>query len=226
MGQKAVLISILTVVCSAILAQDGSTNELILTNNDFEDRYASYSPDGKQILFESKRNGKWGIYLMDDRGNGERKLTMNANDNRRPSWHPNGKKVLFESFRDGRNGLYTLNIKSGKEKPIIKGGKGLEFIFAMYSPNGKKIAVSTKENENKSNIVLLGNKGRLVEWLTKNEYRNLYPKWSTNGKEIVFFSRKDTDNIDDEIYRINLETGQEIRLTNWPRHNFCPLVVK
>ena len=38
----------------------------------------------------------------------------------------------------------------------------------------------------------------------------------------MYFSRKETNNQDDEIYKLNLDSGIEERLTNWPQHNFCP----
>lgn len=222
MIKKSIAILIVLILNNSILAQHEFPREKCLTNNQYEDRYASYSPDGKWILFESKRDGKWGIYLMDKNGRNIQQLTINTYDNRRPSWHPNGKEVLFESNRNGVQGLYTIKIKNRKEKKLTGTIKNGELIFAAYSPNGKQIVVSLKETEDKSNIVLLNKKGKLIRWLTKNKKRNLYPKWSNDGKEIVYFSRKDTDNQDDEIYRLNIKSGDDTRLTNWHKHNFCP----
>ncbi|WP_420320450.1 hypothetical protein [Flagellimonas sp.] len=205
-----------------LLGQTEGWKETCLTNNSADDRYASYSPDGNWIVFESNRDGNWEIYLMDTAGENLKRLTNNPADDRRPTWHPNGGKVLFESNRNGTNQLYTIKIKSGKEQKL----KGLvdsgEPIFAEFSPDGKHIAVSIQEAEQQGSIVLLDKKGRILKKLVRNDYRNFYPKWSNNGKEIVFFSRKDTENTDDEIYRLNLSTGIEKRLTQWPKHNFCP----
>ena len=95
-------------------------------------------------------------------------------------------------------------------------------MFASYDPKGKRIAVSLRESEDLSNILLLNKKGKTDRILVQNGWRNFYPKWSNDGREILYFSRKDTKNEDDEIYRINLNSGKEYRLTNWPKHNFCP----
>ena len=40
---------------------------------------------------------------------------------------------------------------------------GGEPIFASFAPNGKRIAVSLRKSENKSNIVLLNKKGRFLQ---------------------------------------------------------------
>ena len=50
--------------------------EVNLTNNSAEDRYASYSPSGKQIVFESNRGGNWGIYLMNTDGKNQQKTSI------------------------------------------------------------------------------------------------------------------------------------------------------
>jgi Tol biopolymer transport system component len=212
----------LLVISQAINGQPESMPETCLTDNDSEDRYASYSPNGEMIVFESNRSGDWDIYLMDNEGQAVERLVNNGKTNRRPSWHPNGKEILFESIEDGTVSLRKIKIKRKKEKVIKTLLVGGELVFATYSPNGKAIAVSRKDSENKSSIILLNRRGKLIKRVTNNEYRNYYPKWSGDGKELVYFSRKETANEDDEIYRINIATGEELRLTNWPKHNFCP----
>ena len=112
-----------------------------------------------------------------------------------------------------------MNRKEKKLETDIQPG---ELLFVAYSPEGKYIAASLRETDEKSNIVLLDKHGKLIQKLTNNDHRNNYPKWSKDGKEIIYFSRKDTENKDDEIYRLNIETQQDVRLTDWPKHNFCP----
>ena len=196
--------------------------ENCLTNDEHENRYASYSPDGKWIAYESDRGGSWNIYLMDSNGQNLEKLTGDKSDDRRPSWHPNGKKLLFESNSDGINELFTIELNDRKVTKLKNQLNQGEVIFASFSPNGKKIAVSIQESDDKSDIVILKKNGEIHKTLVTNGKRNFYPKWSPNGKEILYFSRKDTRNKDDEIYRIDLETGEDVRLTNWSKHNFCP----
>lgn len=203
-------------------AQTILLKETCLTKNTFDDRFASYSPNGEKIIFESNRSGSWDIYLMDADGENQTRLTSKNSDDRHPIWHPKANKILFESNRSGHNELYTIKIKNRKTKklsnPKLKG----EFIFGCFSPNGKNIAVSLKVSEETSNIVLLKKNGNFKKSLTQNNVRNYYPKWSPDGIEIIYFSRKDTQNNVDEIYRLNLKNGLTSRLTNWPKHNFCP----
>ncbi len=204
-----------------IISQIRVVSEVKLTINNFDDRYASYAPDGEKIVFESNRDGNWQIYLMDTDGSNQERMTSDENNNRRPSWHPDGEIVLFESDRSGKNQMYTIDINNLQIRQLTTIEKG-EPIFANYSPNGQLIVVSIRESETKSNIVLLDSRGEIIRKLTDENLRSYYPRWSSDGEEIVYFSRKETENLDDEIYRLNIESGEEKRLTDWPKHNFCP----
>jgi len=209
----------MVVKTSFVVAQ--STREVILTNNSADDRYASYSASGQHIIFESNRDSNWEIYMMDWDGKNQVRLTTNEFDDRRPSWHPNGAKIIFESNRTGKNELYELIIKTRKiNKVNIKNING-EPIFARYSPDGKKIAFSLNESDQKSNIVTIDKHGTLV-FITQYDFRSYYPNWSPDGKSLVFFSRHETYNEDDEIYKINIDGLVKERLTDWPKNNFCP----
>ena len=205
-----------------LFSQNGIKQETCLTANEFDNRYASYSPDGSQIVFESNRDGNWGIYIMDSDGMNQERISDQDHDSRRPSWHPNGKHILFESERKGETELHSLNLKNRKLSKIAQANNQGNFAFASYSPNGRFIAVGLSASDDESNIFLINKKGKIHRQLTYGPKRSTYPRWSKDGKKIVYFSRKDTDNKDDEIYIINLENKVETRLTNWPKHNFCP----
>jgi len=216
-----ILLLVYLIIPIKIYSQVNLINEKCLTKNSYDDRFASYSPSGERIVFESNRDGNWEIYLMDSVGMNQQRLTFNDKDDRRPTWHPSGEIILFESSRSGKSELYIKDLKSLKVKKISNFVKG-EPIFGCFSPDGKIIAVSLKESDDISNIVLVDTTGKIIKELTSEDKRSYFPKWSKDGKKIVYFSRKETNNKDDEIYILNIENGVDKRLTNWPKHNFCP----
>jgi Tol biopolymer transport system component len=60
-----------------------------LTNNSARDEDPAYSPDGKNIAFQSDRDGGFfEIYRMSSTGTSQTRLTFNAADDVRPSWQP------------------------------------------------------------------------------------------------------------------------------------------
>ncbi len=215
---KEIHVLVFSICVTSAYCQD----EKILTNNPSEDRYASYSPDGTTILFESNRNGNWDIFTMNVDGENQISLTSDTAQDRRPCWHPSGKKILFESGRGGENQLYELDLRNSKINKIDLEGLDKTPIFARYSPDGKQIAFSAYNSDNDPNIYVADEKGKDLRQITAYDFRSVYPNWSPDGKKLVFFSRHETNNEDDEIYTINIDGSGIERLTNWPTHNFCP----
>src|SRR5438477_12274657 len=77
-----------------------------LTDTKGYDAEGSYSPDGKQIVFCSERDGNRELYIMDADGNNVRKLT-NAPGcyNGGPFFSPDGKRVIFRADRKAKDQL-------------------------------------------------------------------------------------------------------------------------
>jgi Tol biopolymer transport system component/imidazolonepropionase-like amidohydrolase len=72
-----------------------------------------WSPDGKQIAFQSYRDGNFHLYLIDADGGTPRKLTSGQFDCREPAFSPDGKRLAFSSDRDGSYGIWLLDLASG-----------------------------------------------------------------------------------------------------------------
>ena len=49
-----------------------------LTRNPTLDSSPAWSPDGRKIAFVSRRDGRYGIYVMNADGSGQRRLTRAA----------------------------------------------------------------------------------------------------------------------------------------------------
>ena len=204
------------------VAQDSGYKEVQLTNNDFDDKFASYNRYGNSIVFESNRDGNWQIYIMSINGNNQKRLINSTSNDRRPTWHPYKSIILFESDRSGTYELYTFDLSKGSTTKIpipLKGNK----TFAQFAPNGKEIVFNHKVNDNNFDIYIIFHKGTRLKKIIDNKYKNLYPRYSPRGDEIVYFSRKHTKNKDDEIYAYNIIHNTETRLTKMAQHNFSPI---
>lgn len=203
------------------IAQDLGYKEEQLTHNNYDNRYASYNKEGNLIIFESNRDDHWQIYSMDVNGNDQRRVFTSTANDRRPTWHPYKNIILFESDRSGKSEIYTFNLstKIMSKIPIPLGGNKS---YAQFAPNGTELVFNYKLNDNNYNIYRISVKGKRLKAVIKNGHKNLYPRYSPRGDAIVYFSRKHTKNIDDEIYAYNIINKSEIRLTRMPQHNFCP----
>jgi Tol biopolymer transport system component len=83
-----------------VIDADGS-NVQRLTQHAGSNIQADWSPDGKQLVFDSTRNGSWEIFVMDADGSNVQRLTHNDKVDARPVWSPDGQRIVFHSNRDG-----------------------------------------------------------------------------------------------------------------------------
>ena len=73
-----------------------------LSNNDFDDRYPSWSPDGRRITFASEGVGNFDIYVMDADGARQiRRRTKNHNGDTDPAWFDPAFAVKIAPFAVG-----------------------------------------------------------------------------------------------------------------------------
>jgi dipeptidyl aminopeptidase/acylaminoacyl peptidase len=79
------------------LAASGGDWRRQLTTAPKKDRHPRWSPDGKQILFESDRSGSNQLWVIDLDGGEARQLTTISTDASTGIWSPDGKLIAFVS---------------------------------------------------------------------------------------------------------------------------------
>ena len=119
-------------------------NQIRVTDLPGEERYPSWSPDGRRIVFSSHlhRDGQslTDIYVMDANGMNLRKLTSGIS----PSWSPDGRRIAFTSSRNRGESLADvyvmdddgMNFRRLTDRPTSNG-------MPAWSPDGQKIAFSS-----------------------------------------------------------------------------------
>lgn len=201
-------------------------NEKILTQSSGDDRHPWWSPNGEQLVFESNRDGDWELFVIDSDGSNEEQLTINSFEDRNPSWHPDGDKILFESNRSGSFRLYMLNLFDRSVKPILLDNFDLEPTTARFSPNGEQVAFSADSDPGTAalNLYRTGSNGGEVNQLTNAAHRSFYGAWSPDSQQLIFFSRRDTEGLQDELYIMDIDQPDSLakRITTYPEHDFCP----
>ncbi|MDQ6914441.1 MAG: hypothetical protein M3155_01360, partial [Actinomycetota bacterium] len=173
----------LSIDCSTVngAVQDGSCKYEIysmnpdgsgltrLTNNTWKDDKPSWSPDGKQIAFESRRNCAAAaqdptsnadgncfsnIFVMDADGQNLRQLTFDTDSATHPTWSPDGTKIAFERG-DPNAGPYGLGIP--------------DRIYTVPAAGGTETLVDTLGPSNSC-----------------SPDNDVLPAWSPDGTEIGF----------------------------------------
>ena len=86
-----------------------------LTHSAGFDGFASWSPDGRRILYHSqvRRTGWSGGIVMNADGSGKRRLVANG------SWSPDGRRIVFGSNRDGNGEIYVMNADGSGQRRVV-----------------------------------------------------------------------------------------------------------
>jgi len=95
-------------------AVDG-TNQQRLTFTRALDEVPSWTPDSKQIVYSTDRdgepqNGNYEIYIMNVDGSDKRRLTNTPGADSNPSVSADGTRIAFDSSRHGGTEVYVMNL--------------------------------------------------------------------------------------------------------------------
>ncbi|MSP33700.1 MAG: DUF5050 domain-containing protein [Rickettsiales bacterium] len=112
-----------------------------LTKSPAIDTTASYSPDGKSILFVSDRDGGQQIYLMNISGSDVKKISDGAGSYAKPIYSPDGSMIAFTRIKSGQFYIGTMSA-NGKNERLLTSGYLVE--GAKWSPNGRYLIYSKK----------------------------------------------------------------------------------
>ncbi len=98
-----------------------------------------WSPDGRQIAFDSWENGRSNVFVVSPEGGSPRCLTEKTADAFLPSWSRDGRWIYFCSNRSGdRQQIWRMPAEGGQAVRVTKNG-GFE---ALVSPDGKTLYYS------------------------------------------------------------------------------------
>jgi Tol biopolymer transport system component len=194
------------------IANADGTGERKLLQSSVFDYHASFSADGKWVVFTSEREGlgQADIYRARVDGTGIERLTSDPHVDDQGALSADGSQLAFVSTRGSlRTNIWVLDIKSGKlrnltDHPGIQGNlqKPDGFFRPSWSPDGKWIAFSSDRNtewrghnntqgwehtQALSIYVIRPDGTGFRQVTTKPEYCLGAPKWSPDGKRIAFY---------------------------------------
>lgn len=164
------------------------------TTGNFFDITANASVDGKTLYFSSSRNGRLAIWSLNMKTMSGLRLLTNANTaDYSPAINPSATDLLYTAILPGGNNPAYLWSKPAD-------GNGMpsqlrEGYNAVWSPDGKKcLYVKGSMAKNQAKIwVMDANGGNPTQLSTgTGSYNDIDPRWSTDGKRIVFASNRGT----------------------------------
>lgn len=175
-----------------------------ITNTVGEERYVSFSPDGRSIMYSSERDGFWNIYIskLTDKKDKlfcysnnikeEQVTKSNSVPMFRSLFSPDGKQI---AFLKNRTEIVGKDLKTGREWTIMPGKYQYSYQdndqSFSWSPDGKWILTQFFEkggwNNTDVGVFASDGSGKFVN-LTQSGYSEGGAKWVLGGKAILFTS--------------------------------------
>ncbi|MDQ4122530.1 MAG: hypothetical protein M3209_13920 [Acidobacteriota bacterium] len=182
-----------------------------LTNSPGYDAEATVSPNGKQIVFTSTRDGDLDLYVMDANGKNVRRLTTELGYDGGAFFSPDGKQIVYRAFHPKTSEqvarykqklaenliepnvfeLWVMNADGTSKRQVTN------FNAASFAPfftlDGKRIIFSSNlENPKGRNfdLYLVDTDGTNLERVTYSPEFDGFPMFSPDGKKLVFASNR------------------------------------
>ena len=197
------------------------TEHIDLTQHpDSDEAFPTWSPDGEQIAFTSRRDGNNERYVMNSDGSGQTRLTDDPGDDFAPAWSPDGMRIAFVSDRDnepGVNSLYLMD-EDGSNIRRLTTGEENEYSPA-WSPDASWIAYRAFVEGAAADIYLITPDGGMTVQVTTDPAEDWAPAWSPDGNWLAYQSDRDGNW---EIYAIQIDGSGAVNLTNNPADDQMP----
>lgn len=200
-----------------------------ITDDSYENKMPSWSPDGTQIAFESVRNGQGDIYVINIDGTGQRRLTDHEAEDQWLEWSPLGDKIAFSSRRDDNWEVYVIN-PDGSSLTNLTNNEAQDS-HPIWSPDGKKIAFWSNRSAyveihimdaDGSNVMQLSNMGSGLP--SPNGGKDI--AWSADGQSIVFIASDHDANMTsggiEDLFTIDVQSGEITRINQDWEEGYSP----
>ena len=191
----------------------------ILWAEGVENAYPRWSKDGRRILFQSNRSGKWQLFTMNADGSEVKQITLHDSNSNFPDWSPDNSKIAFVSDRDGNEEIYIMNADGSGLKRLTN--NPARDIHPYFSYDGKWLLFnSSRDNAESFEIYQSDLAGKNLKRLTNTPEVETCARFSPDGKKILYL--KGLPDGSDDIYVMNADGTQPVNLTNTPQMEGWP----
>jgi tricorn protease len=174
-------------IFSAPVEKGGVRN--LTRSSDANDRFASWSPDGRQIAYISDKSGEEEIWVVAQDGSTPPvQLTTGGSAQRYGTlWSPDGKKIAF-SDKDGK--LFVLTVATKQLQTVADAPNG-QIRDYDWSPKGNYIAFSMLSKTGMSVIYVWSSADNRTFQVTPDMFNANSPAFDPNGGYLYFLSDRE-----------------------------------
>ncbi len=189
------------------LADSNSGESRRLRDSGDEDIDATWSPDGKRVLFTGRKQTNSEVFVVQADGSQLRQLTDHPGFDGAARWSPDGKTIAFVSSRNGASKLYLMDADGGNLRRLTNLDEGDETNHS-WSPDGKRLAFVNVVKRRMSAWTAPADGGAPTR-VTSENVNETFPAWSPDGAELAYVR---TTRGETQLRVIKLATGSHREL--------------
>ena len=173
-----------------------------ITNTPGQERRVTFAPDGKSLVYDSERDGQWGLYQTTIKNPDEKSfayatdlvetplyIDKDGKPAQQPAFSPDGKKV---GFLLDRTEVCVIDPKSKTVSTALDGKYNYSYsdgdVTFAWSPDSKWLLCSYIGDGgwNNTDIALVKADGSEVVDLTESGYSDGNPRWAMGGRALTY----------------------------------------
>jgi TolB protein len=161
-----------------------------------------WSPDDKYLVFTGMRNNDFDIYRIPVTGGQETRLTTTAGLDDGPEYTPDGQYIYFHSNRSGFAKIWRMNPDGSKQEQLTfdsfndwfphPSRDGKRLVFLTFGPEVNSADHPYYKQVYIRTLPINGGTPRVVAYFYGGQGSFNVPSWTSDSKNVVFFSNTQT----------------------------------